>query len=121
MLLNDINNTMTPIFFTVGTELPVMVIPNTEAHLDGHVAITYTYNIYRDGGFEDPAMIHLKENELLLEKKKSANYMGFITFEQPGKLFTYTADGHEELSSDEVQEIIENISHYRDHPGMWQV
>jgi hypothetical protein len=111
---------MTPIFFKVGQELPVMVIPNTEAHLDGHAVLTYTYNIYHDGGFEDATTVNMKEQELLLEKKKSPNYMGFITFEEPGKLFTYTADGNQELSSDEVQEIIENISHYRDHPGLWE-
>jgi hypothetical protein len=112
---------MNPIFFTVGAELPVMVIPNTEAHLDGHTVLTYTYNIYRDYGFEDPVTLKLKEKELLLEKKKSPNYMGFITFEEPGKLFTYTADGNHELSTDNVQEIIENISHYRDHPGLWSI
>ena len=112
---------MTPIFFKVGDGLPVMVIPNTEAHMDGHPVLTYTNNIYRDGGFEDAGMISQKESELLLDKKRSANYMGYITFEQPGKLFTYTADGHEELSSQNVQEIIENISHYRDHPGLWDV
>nr|WP_294943801.1 hypothetical protein [uncultured Mucilaginibacter sp.] len=112
---------MVPIFFKVGDDIPVMVIPNTEAHLDGHAVLTYTYNIYRDNGFEDAATIKLKETELMLEKKKSPNYMGFITFENPGKLFTYTADGNEVLPSDAVQEIIENITHYRDHPGMWQI
>ncbi|RFZ82120.1 hypothetical protein DYU05_15985 [Mucilaginibacter terrenus] len=112
---------MAPIFFTVGAELPIMIIPNTDAHLDGHAVLTYTYNIYRDYGFEDAAMIQLKEKELMLDKKKNPNYMGYITFEDPGKLFTYTADGSEELDSEEVQEIIENISHYRDHPGMWQI
>lgn len=112
---------MTPIFFTVGEELPLMVIPNTTAQVDGHPVLTYTYNIYRDYGFEDPAMISSKESELLLDKKVSPNYLGYITFEDPGKLFTYTADGPNDLSSDEVQEIIENISHYRDHPGLWQI
>ena len=47
--------------------------------------------------------------------------MGYITFEQPGCLFTYTADGMTELSSDEVEEIIEQISEYRDTPSMWQI
>ena len=112
---------MKPIFFKVGDELSVMVIPNTDGHVDGHPVLTYTYNVYRDQGFEDAAMIIQKEKELLLDKKTSTNYMGFITFEDPGRLFTYTADGMEELSSEEVQEVIENISHYRDHPGMWQI
>jgi hypothetical protein len=112
---------MTPLFFTVGAKLPVMIIPNTEAHVDGHPVLTYTYNVYRNNGMEDAAMLKIQEKELLLTKKKSPNYMGYITFEDPGKLFTYTADGYEVLSSDEVQEIIENITHYRDHPGLWQM
>ena len=99
----------------------MMVIPNTEAHLDGHSVLTSTYNVYRDSGFEDAATIKLKEAELMLEKKTSPNYMGFITFEAPGKLYTYTADGNEVLSSGAVQEIIENLSHYRENPGMWQI
>ncbi|MBK0380794.1 hypothetical protein [Mucilaginibacter segetis] len=112
---------MSPIFFTVGTELPVMIIPNTDAHVDGHPVLTYTYNIYRDFGFENADTVNYKKEELLLDKKHSPNYLGYITFEDPGKLFTYTADGTEELSADDVQEIIENITHYRDHPGLWDV
>ncbi|OOQ60133.1 hypothetical protein [Mucilaginibacter pedocola] len=112
---------MTPLFFTVGADLPVMVIPNTEAHLDGHAVLTYTYNIYRDNGFEDAATLKLKEKELLLDKKTSPNYMGYITFERPGTLFTYTADGNHDLSTEEVKEVIDNISHYRDHPGLLDV
>ena len=112
---------MTPIFFTVASELKVMVIPNTQASIDGHQVLTYTYNIYRDNGLEDDALISRQESELLLEKKLDPNYMGYITFEDPGKVFTYTADGREDLTTDEVEEIIENISHYRDHPGMWKL
>jgi hypothetical protein len=111
---------MTPIFFTIGDEKPVKVIPNIQAHADGHPVLTYTYNIYSDSGmdeFEDEQ----QESELLLEKKLDPSYMGYITFEDPGKMFTYTADGYEELTSNEVEEIIENISHYRDHPGLWNL
>jgi hypothetical protein len=111
---------MTPIFFLVGDKRPVKVIPNTQAQVDGHPVITYTYNIYSDiktDEFEN----ELQESELLLEKKLDPNYLGYITFEDPGKLFTYTADGQGELTSTEVEEVIENISHYRDHSGMWSL
>ncbi len=47
------------------------------------------------------------------------NYCRHITFEKPGQLFQYTADGKNELSSDEVQEIIENLSHVRYSPSLW--
>ncbi|RYU90051.1 hypothetical protein EWM62_10950 [Mucilaginibacter terrigena] len=111
---------MIPIFFTVGNERPVKVIPNTQAQVDGHQVLTYTYNIYNDGGF-DIDEENRQESELLLEKKVDPNYLGYITFEDPGKMFTYTADGRDELTTHEVEEIIENISHYRDHPGMWNI
>jgi hypothetical protein len=111
---------MTPIFFTVGNNRSVKVIPNTQAQVDGHPVLTYTYNIYSKTN-PDELDDHLQESELLLEKKLDPSYLGFITFEDPGKMFTYTADGQEELTSSEVEEIIENISHYRDHPGMWSL
>ncbi|MFD0764022.1 hypothetical protein ACFQZI_04115 [Mucilaginibacter lutimaris] len=111
---------MIPIFFTVGNNRPVKVIPNTQAQVDGHQVLTYTYNIYADLGF-DKDEEYRQESELLLETKTDPNYLGYITFEDPGKLFTYTADGRDELTSQEVEEVIENISHYRDHSGLWSV
>ena len=111
---------MTPIFFTVGNNRPVKVIPNTQAQVDGHPVLTYTYNVYSKAETDDLENA-LQESELLLEKKLDPSYLGYITFEDPGKMFTYTADGQEELTSSEVEEIIENISHYRDHPGMWSL
>lgn len=111
---------MTPIFFSVGDNRQIKVMPNTQASVDGHPVITYTYNVYNDGDIDDAEML-AQESELLLEKKTDPNYLGYITFEEPGRMFTYTADGHEELTSNEVEEIIENITHYRDHPGMWSL
>jgi hypothetical protein len=111
---------MSAIFFSVGTSLPVMVIPDTRAQADGHAVITYTYSVYRDTSDGNPALEESKEGELHLSKHTDPNYMGFITFEDPGKLFTYTADGKEDLDSDQVEEIIEQISHYRDNPTMWR-
>ncbi|MBB5395868.1 hypothetical protein [Mucilaginibacter sp. AK015] len=111
---------MIPIYFTVGNDRPVKVIPNTQARVNGHQVITYTYNIYNDGG-DDVEEEDRQESELLLEKKLDPNYLGYITFEEPGKLFTYTADGRDELTTEEIQEIIESVSHYRDHPGLWNL
>jgi len=59
-----------------------------------------------------------KERKLHLEVKNDPDYLGYITFEQPGKLFSYTADGICEISSDEVEEVIEIINHYRDTPRL---
>jgi hypothetical protein len=109
---------MTSILFTVGNHKSVKVIPNVQAQVDGHPVLTYTYNIYRNNNFDDSEE-QRQESELLLERKTDPNYFGYITFEDPGRIFTYTADGHGELTQGEIEEIIENISHYRDHPGMW--
>jgi hypothetical protein len=111
---------MKPIFFTVGENLQVMIIPDTVAHLDGHEVITRTYNVYRNKGLENAGSIEKKESELLLTKKSSPDYMGFITFETPGKLFTYSADGGQVLTSVNVQQVIDNITNYRDNPGLWK-
>ncbi|MBD1392379.1 hypothetical protein [Mucilaginibacter glaciei] len=110
---------MTPIHFTVGNERAVKVIPNTQGQVDGHPVLTYTYNIYADSNFDDAHTLQRQESELLLEKKLDPNYLGYITFEEPGKLFSYTADGYDDLTSGEVEEIIEHITHYRENPGMW--
>jgi hypothetical protein len=111
---------MTPIYFKVENGRNIKVIPNTQAQVDGHPVLTYTYNVYQDGD-PDEQLEDRQESELLLEKKTDPSYLGYITFEDPGKLFTYTADGNGELTSHEVEEIIENITHYRDHPGMWSL
>jgi hypothetical protein len=112
---------MKPIYLTVMDELPLMIIPDSQAHADGHPVLTYTYSIYRDKRKEEGNELPDPETLLTTEKKNDPAYMGYITFEQPGKLFTYTSDGKERLTSDEVEEIIEQISEYRDSPQMWNI
>ncbi|MFD0792554.1 hypothetical protein ACFQZX_02935 [Mucilaginibacter litoreus] len=112
---------MLPIYFTIGEDKHIKVIPNTQAQVNGHPVLTYTYNIYLRSEHEDEALEQQQEAELLLDKKLSPNYLGYITFEEPGRMFSYTPDGKDELTATEIEEIIENISHYRDHPGMWQL
>lgn len=97
-----------------------MVIPDTQAHLNGHAIITYTYSIFRDTGRAAAELEKSKSGELHLTKHNDPDYMGYITFEDPGKLFTYTADGKEDLTADQVEQAIEHISHYRDNPNLWR-
>jgi len=97
---------MSAIFFSIETDMPLMVIPDTRAQADGHAVITYTYSVYKDTSNGNPALERTKESELHLKKHTDPNYMGYITFEDPGRLFTYTADGKEDLNSDQVEEII---------------
>jgi hypothetical protein len=39
---------MSPLFITLENNKHLMIIPDTQAHLDGHEVITYMYSIYAD-------------------------------------------------------------------------
>jgi hypothetical protein len=110
---------MKPLFIRLTDGLELMVIPDTTAHLNGHTILTYTYSIFRDMGADNPLVSRSKESTLHLEKIDDPDYYGFLTFEKPGKLFSYTADGQLELDSAQVQELIEHLSHIRDNPASW--
>lgn len=105
--------------FKLENNLKVMVIPDTQAHLDGHTIITHTYSLFKDVDAGNPLLFRSKESTLHLEHIKDPNYYGYLTFELPGKLFTYTADGQQELDNDEVTELIEHLSKVRDNPALW--
>lgn len=96
-----------------------MIIPDTAAHLDGHPVITHTYSIFKDKGTNKPALARSKESILHLERITDPDYYGYITFDIPGRLFTYTADGTLELSDEETQEVIELLSNARTNPALW--
>ena len=111
---------MNPLFFKLKDHLPLMVIPDTQAHLDGHAIITLTYSIFFDADDADPAFIESKENNLHLENNNDPDYYGNLTFEKPGQLFTYTSGRQRNLSSEQVNELIEHLSHIRDNPANWK-
>lgn len=112
---------MQPIFITVGATHPLMIIPDSQAHMDGHPILTYTYSIYGYKKPVDQQQIDSKASELLLKKRTDPDYLGMITFELPGRLFNYEAGENQELTHDEVEEAIEQITQYRETPGMWQI
>ena len=109
---------MQPIYFEVGNHLPLMIVPESDAHMDGHPVLTYSYAIYKD---PDQGGHHFTNTDRLLtpDKKTDPNYLGTLIFEQPGRLFSYEADGPEELPGGLIQEVIEQITHYRDNPNLW--
>ncbi len=111
---------MKPIHIVVGNELPLLIIPDSQAHLDGHTILTYTYNIYKNTG-DTATNIRSKETFLHLERNKDPNYMGYVTFEQPGSQFTYSPVGHDKLTTDELEEVVELIGHYRDTKRLWRI
>lgn len=110
---------MKPLSITLNDGLKLMVIPDTTAHLDGHTVLTYTYSIFRDIGAGNPLISRSRESTLHLEEINDPEYYGFLTFEKPGKLFTYTTDGRQELDSAQVRELIEHLSDIRDNPASW--
>ncbi|WP_345949286.1 hypothetical protein ABDD95_20795 [Mucilaginibacter sp. PAMB04274] len=109
---------MQPIYLTVGLH-PLMIIPDTLAHLNGHTAITYTYHIYRQTGQALNREAFSREGHLGLNKNDDPNYMGYLVFEIPDKLFNYFPEGTHHLNGGEVNELVEHLSHYRDNPSLW--
>jgi len=108
---------MKPIFFTIDDHLPLKIVPDTQAHLDGHTVIAYNYNIFLDHTKNDPATALSKEDHA--DKMTDPDYYGYITFEKPGRLFSYTPGNQLELTRHEIEEVIEQLNHYRDHPDLW--
>lgn len=108
---------MEPIYFTLYNGKHLLIIPDTQAHLNGHAIITYTYSIYADlqDGILYPA--ERKESNLHVQDNPDPDYYGYITFERPGSLFSYTADGKQELTPEESNEVIEYLSEVRDDGG----
>jgi len=101
---------MGSLFFTLGNLLQLMVIRDLEAHLDGQSILTETFSIFGDMALRDPRQGKSKENTLHLERIDDPEYYGFITFQKPGELFTYTADGKKRLSEDKVAQLIDQIA-----------
>jgi hypothetical protein len=111
---------MKPFNLTVARSLDLTVIPDSDAHMDGHPILTYSYSIYKNNGVSPDSYLSEKESNLHLGNQNDPDYMGVILFEEPDRLFTYQA-GQQKLSSDEVEEVIEQITHYRDTPAMWLI
>jgi len=88
---------MNPIFFKLHNKLRLMLIPDVHAKTELLPVTTFTFQIYRSG--------HVNE-------RSQSAYLGLITFEMPGGQYYYSA-GSDELSGDQVAEIIRLINHQR--------
>jgi hypothetical protein len=98
---------MVPLFFLLGNLLQLMVIRDSEAHLDGQCIFAKTYSIFDDKALRDPRQS--KEGTFQLERITDPDYYGFLSLEEPFIGFTYTDDGLKHLSDDEVEQLIEQI------------
>ena len=96
---------MNPLFFRLYTNLQLMIIPDTQAHLDGHTIITHTYSIFKDMSIGNPLVARSQESSLHLERIDDPNYYGYITFEISDRLFIYTADGALQLEDGDVEKV----------------
>ena len=101
---------MAPLFISLGNLLQLMVIRDSEAHLNGQSILTKTYSIFADMAQRDPRQSKSKEGTLHLERIDDPEYYGFLTKQISNSLFTYTADGKKQLSADELAQVIEQIA-----------
>jgi hypothetical protein len=112
---------MKPIYFEVDPNLPLMIVPESDGHMDGHPVLTYSYAIYRDTQAGQTDRFTNTDALLTPDKKKDPNYLGTLIFEQPGRMFSYEADGAQELPAGAIEEVIEQITHYRENPALWAI
>ena len=74
---------MKTLHFILQNDLKVMVIPDTEAHLDGHTIITHTYSVFKDIDAGNPLIARSKESTLHLELIKDPYYFGTSRLKNP--------------------------------------
>ncbi|WP_345100810.1 hypothetical protein [Mucilaginibacter panaciglaebae] len=111
---------MQPLYITIDSYTSLVIIPDSEAHVNGHPVITYTYSVYRnDETLSGKFDIRGKYSKQHLEKQDDESYLGYITFELPGKIFTYTPNNLHRLNTEQIEQLVEEISHYRDTPSKW--
>ena len=110
---------MKPIFFTIDNSLHLKIIPDTQAHLDGHTILTYNYNIYFDSSKNDPSVLFKADESA--DNMTNPDYYGYISIEKPGQIFSYTPGDFRELTRNEIEEVIEQLNRYRDNPTLWDI
>lgn len=111
---------MKPMYFEVDDHLPLIVVPESDAHMDGHPVLTYSYAIFKknENPFDMPAAA---DKLLAADKVSNPDYLGKLIFEYPGKLFTYEAGKVSQLGEGEISELIEKITAYRENPSQWRL
>jgi hypothetical protein len=108
---------MSVFYFNIGSSLQLMVVPETRVYMDGHPILTHSYSLYKDVSTNNPEDVFSQDDQ---KKQANPNYLGYITFEIPGRVFNYVPDGLQALSREEVEQAVEQISHYRDNPDIWK-
>ena len=110
---------MTPFFCKINNDVTIMVIPDTQAHVDGHPVLTYSYTLYRVQPGDSDVKMSSVDQLLVPDKIKHKDYLGTIYFDQPYKAFSYTADGMNQLDAEDVEQVIDLITEYRMNQELW--
>jgi len=111
---------MKPIYFKLESGRSLIVVPETQLLMDGHPILSLNYNIFNTEK-ENTAHGVAVNDSATIPDKSDPNYLGFISFEHPGKMYTYTSENDKPLNRTEVEETIELISHIRDNSNLWQI
>jgi hypothetical protein len=69
---------MTPFYCTITGGMTVMVIPDTQAHVDGHPVLTYSYTLYRSMPSRPVEETAAVDKLLAPDKIKHKDYLGTI-------------------------------------------
>jgi hypothetical protein len=107
---------MAVFYCTIGKTRSLAVVPETRVEMDGHPILTQSYSLYKNTIGNDRELTLWGDDQ----KQLNPNYLGYITFEIPGRVFSYVPDGYDSLSRNEIEEVIKQISNYRDNPGAWK-
>ncbi|QQL49514.1 hypothetical protein [Mucilaginibacter ginkgonis] len=111
---------MNPFFITLEDGKELKIIPETKVFMDGHPIITHDYSVYSKQR-EDSELFAKTGTSTTEDKTTNPNYMGMITFEEPGRYFSYTRDSIQQLSSEELNEVISQITEHREKPESWNL
>lgn len=87
-----------------------MAIADNIAHFDGQTDIALTYSFFIDKENGNPNQKINKESHLHLVANNDPDYLGYITVEKPGRVYSYIANGKKRLSITEVQDAVEQIN-----------
>jgi uncharacterized protein YcgL (UPF0745 family) len=106
---------MSVFYLNISKKLALKVVPETRVYMDGHPILTYSYSLYRDDQDDIDTLFTQDEQK----KQSDPNYLGYVTFEIPGWVFHYVSDGKESLNAEDVEQVVEQITYFRDRPDLW--
>jgi hypothetical protein len=111
---------MKPWYFTLKSGRTVMILPHPEVKHDGHPIISYNYNVFKsEPHINMPDALTAAETKI--PDTDHPDFLGYISFEQPGRQYSYNSQSEWALNRHEVAELIDQINYLRDNPHLWQI